>query len=92
MRHWTFDTIISCYRELYCSTRTGFTDPHLRTSNRASSSPMTKRRKTGHRSFLVLDAGMMHDEHGYWVEDEDTEEQGFLSTETDHIWSYDENR
>ena len=32
----------------------------------------------------------MHEEHGYWVEDEDNEEQGFLSTETDHIWSYDE--
>ncbi len=41
-------------------------------------------------NYTAVPAGMMHDEHGYWVEDEDTEEQGFLSNETDHIWSYDE--
>ena len=66
---YTIQIVQDAYRELFRNTRTGFTDPMLRRSQQKPG--MHRSRPKGARSFMILDAGIMEDEHGYWVEDED---------------------
>ena len=53
--------------------------------------PGTSRGNRGtKRSFYLFEAGKYEGEKGYWAEDEDTNEEGFLSTENETFWTLDE--
>ena len=66
-------------REILINTRTPIDDPNIR-------------REGGSRSFFVLENGEYEQEEGFWVIDEDTGEEGFVSIEDDGIfWVQDEN-
>ena len=67
------------FRTLFCSTRTGIRNPQVRLSG-----------PTHRRNFYLFEAGEFDGEEGYWAVDEDTNEEGFLSTEDDKFWTLDE--
>eukprot|EP00438_Fugacium_kawagutii_P016051 Skav221531 [mRNA] locus=scaffold1813:43:5619:- [translate_table: standard] len=65
MNEYTYQLVKQLFLELFCSTRTGVADPSLQ-----------HRRKT---TFLVIEEGEHEDEPGFWVVDEETQEEGFVS-------------
>ena len=79
--------------ELFCTTRTGLADPRLRTSVQGQHRGFRSNRTTGGRSFAILDHGDFDGQFGYWVQDEDTLEEGFIAEEDeeDVFWQVDEN-
>ena len=82
--------------ELFCATKTGLADPRLRNSvqgqHRGYRNSRLSRNSGGH-SFAILDSGDYDGQFGYWVQDEDTLEEGFLAEddEEDVFWQVDEN-
>ena len=42
------------------------------------------------RSFLVIEQGEVESVYGYWVQDDDTGEEGFLPEFDDVFWTYDD--
>ena len=75
---YTYDVVREVFIELFCAPRSSLDNPNLR------SSPTT-------RSFCVLEDGDMDGVAGYWVEDEDTAELGFLPEWEDVFWTFDDN-
>ena len=61
--------------ELFCMPRSSLDNPNLRTG-------------TGPRAFCILDQGEMYDEYGYWAEDENSGEVGFLPELEDVFWVF----
>ena len=74
---YTFDLVREVFIELFCMPKSSIDDPSLRTAIR-------------HRSFCVIDDGTMDGTSGYWVEDDDTGEVGFLPEFEDVFWIFDE--
>ena len=74
---YTFDMARTVFVELFCAPRSSLEKPMYR-STRAS------------RTFCVVEYGELDGETGYWVEDDDTHEQGFLAEYEDTLWQYDE--
>ena len=79
--------------ELFCTTRTGLADPRLRTSVHGQHRGFRNSRNTGGRSFAILDSGDYDGQFGYWVQDEDTFEEGFIAEDDDEevFWQVDDN-
>ena len=42
------------------------------------------------RQFLVIEQGEVESVYGYWVQDDDTGEEGFLPEFDDVLWTYDD--
>ena len=83
MRNYTLANVQEAYKTLFASVRTGIGNPMVR--------PGTSRGIRGtKRSFYLFEAGEYEGEEGYWAEDEDTNEEGFLSTENETFWTLDE--
>ena len=68
-------------------------DPRLRNSVQGQRRGYRNSRTTGGRSFAILDAGDCDGQFGYWVQDEDTLEEGFIAEddEEDVFWQVDED-
>ena len=79
--------------ELFCTTRTGLADPRLRTSVHVQHRGFRNSRNTGGRSFAILDTGDYDGQFGYWVQDEDTFEEGFIAEDDEEevFWQVDDN-
>lgn len=73
MQQYTYLQVKQLLMELFASTRTGVAYPLLHHNRRTT--------------FLVLDEGSLDDEEGYWVQDADTGEEGFVSLfAEDEFW------
>ena len=90
---YQYETVKSQVFELFCTTKTGLADPRLRTSVQGQHRGYRNSRNTGGRSFTILDSGDYDGQFGYWVQDEDTLEEGFIAEddEEDVFWQVDEN-
>ena len=66
------------FTELFCAPRNSWENPSLRGG------------RTQNRSFCILGDGEMDGAYGYWVEDDDSGEQGFLPEVEDVFWTYDD--
>ena len=75
--HYNFLNVRSYFIELFCHAKTSLDNPNFRPSG-------------GGRSFCILEEGWFENEEGYWVEDDDTQECGFLSTFEDVFWTCDD--
>ena len=84
MRNYTLAIVQEAYKTLFASVRTGIGNPMVR--------PRTSRTRGSKRSFYLFEAGEFDGEEGYWAEDEDTHQEGFLSTENDVFWTLDEEK
>ena len=65
MNQYTYLQVKQLFMELFCTTRTGIADPTIRHTKRST--------------FLVHEEGECEGEHGYWVVEEETGEEGFVS-------------
>ena len=65
MAQYTYLQVKQLFMELFCSTRTGIADPTIRHTKRST--------------FLVTEEGECDGELGYWVLEEETGEEGFVS-------------
>ena len=67
--------------------------PRLRTSVHGQHRGFRNSRNTGGRSFAILDSGDYDGEFGYWVQDEDTFEEGFIAEDDEEevFWQVDDN-
>ena len=65
MNNYTYLGVKGLFLDLFCGTATGTTDPSIRRQRRST--------------FLVLDEGDLEEESGYWVMDQETGEEGFVS-------------
>ena len=78
----------------FSATRTGLQDPNIRhTSHKKDRhGRRDQRRKRGGRNFLILDQGEYDGADGFWLQDEDTLEEGFLAAEDETVfWTIDDN-
>ena len=65
MNSYTYLGVKGLFLDLFCGTATGTADPSIRRQRRST--------------FLVLDEGDWEEESGYWVMDQETGEEGFVS-------------
>eukprot|EP00439_Symbiodinium_sp_Y106_P066001 s314_g10.t1 len=65
MSNYTYLGVKGLFLDLFCGTATGTADPSIRRQRRCT--------------FLVLDEGDLEEESGYWVMDQETGEEGFVS-------------
>ena len=75
---YTFDIIREVFLELFCNPKSSLENPNLRTAGTS-------------RSFCVIEDGDMDGVTGFWAEDEETGEVGFLPDLEDVFWVYDDN-
>ena len=54
--------------------------------------PRWKSDNSRSRSFFILDQGSLEEYDGYWVEDDENGEVGFLEEEADVFWLFDEDQ
>ena len=74
---YSFQVVRDIFMELFCAPKSSIDNPNLR------SGPTS-------RSFCVLEDGEMDGLAGYWVEDDDTGEVGFLPEWDDVFWVHDD--
>ena len=74
---YTYQMVRDVFMELFCAPKSSLDNPNLR------SSPTS-------RSFCVMEEGEMDGLSGFWVEDDDSGEVGFLPEWDDVFWVYDE--
>ena len=65
MAQYTYLQVKQLFMELFCTTRTGIADPTIRHVKRST--------------FLVIEEGENDGETGYWVAEEETGDEGFVS-------------
>ena len=65
MAQYTYLQVKQLFMELFCTTRTGIADPTIRHVKRST--------------FLVIEEGEYDGETGYWVAEEETGDEGFVS-------------
>ena len=65
MTQYTYLQVKQLFMELFCTTRTGIADPTIRHVKRST--------------FLVIEEGEYDGETGYWVAEEETGDEGFVS-------------
>jgi hypothetical protein len=75
---YRFGVIREAMIELFCAPRSSLEWPGYRTTT------------VGVRSFCVLEEGTMDDVDGFWVEDNETQDLGFLCAIEDEFWMQDE--
>ena len=77
IQQYSYDIVREIFIELFCAPRSSLDNPNLRSSQTS-------------RSFCILDEGEMDEMAGYWVEDDDTGELGFLPEWEDVFWTHDD--
>jgi hypothetical protein len=78
IQNYTFEALREAFVELFCAPRSSLENPMYRAS------------RTG-RSFCVLDQGHLSGDYGYWVEDDETLETGFVPEIDDIFWTFNED-
>ena len=81
IEQYTTTIVEGVFRELFASARTGFADPFV----------LDKRRQMK-RSYIILDQGDWEGSLGYWVQDEESLEEGFYDVEEQIFWTYKEEQ
>ena len=74
---YSFEAVRDVMLELFCAPKSSIDNPSLRTVQTV-------------RSFCVLDDGELDGQNGYWVEDDETGEEGFLPEFEETFWVYDD--
>merc|ERR1712026_613740 len=77
VQEYTFDALREAFIELFCAPKSGLDNPSFRTTGQG-------------RSFCVQDYGECEGQYGYWVQDDETEEEGFGPEFEDVFWTFDE--
>ena len=77
VQNYTFEGLREAFIELFCAPKSGLDNPNYRTSGQG-------------RSFLVYDYGECDGQYGYWVQDDETEEEGFVPEFDDVFWTFDD--
>ncbi len=86
LQDYTFEVIRAKYIELFCAPKNSLENPNIRMTGGMQTSGKTA------RSFLIIETGILDDEHhGFWVQDEETGEEGFIQDTEDSFWTLDEN-
>ena len=75
--NYQYEEIRQLFMELFCAPRNSWENPTL-VVNRGS------------RSFCVFEEGYLADDFGYWAEDDETGEQGFLLALSNVFWTFDD--
>ena len=86
LQDYTFSVIRAKYIELFCAPKNSLENPNIRmTGGPRQSGPSG-------RSFLIIESGVLDDQHhGFWVQDDETGEEGFIQDTEDSFWILDEN-
>jgi hypothetical protein len=71
---YTYESVRDIFIELFCAPRSSLENPSLRTGSQG-------------RSFCIMDHGDMDGTYGYWVEDDESGEVGFLPEVEDVFWT-----
>ena len=74
---YTYDMVREIFVELFCAPRSSLENPNLRAGSQG-------------RSFCILEEGDMDGIHGFWVEDDESLEVGFLPELEDVFWTFDD--
>ena len=77
VQNYTFEGLREAFIELFCAPRSGIDNPNYRTTGQG-------------RSFYVYEYGECDGQYGYWVQDEETEEEGFVPEFDDAFWTFDD--
>ena len=77
VQNYTFEGLREAFIELFCAPKSGLDNPNYRTTGQG-------------RSFCVFDYGECDGQYGYWVQDEETEEEGFVPEFEDVFWTFDD--
>ena len=77
VQQYTFEGLREAFIELFCAPKSGLDNPSYRTAGQ-------------NRSFCVYEYGECDGQTGYWVQDEETEEEGFVPEFDDVFWTFDE--
>ncbi|CAE7470064.1 unnamed protein product, partial [Symbiodinium sp. CCMP2592] len=80
---YTYPVVRQTMFDQFSTTRTGLQDPNIRHSSHKKDrhGRRDQRRKRGGRNFLILDQCEYDGVDGFWLQDEDTLEEGFLAAE-----------
>ena len=85
MPDYTWLVITEVFRDLLCNTKTGMNDPNVRPHGQTLGKARSSR---GHRRSIIIDEeGDFEDDEGWWVIDEETGEEGFLSQFDDTFYT-----
>ena len=79
VQQYTTMAVRDMFIELFCAPRSSLENPSLRTGT-----------VQNQRSFCILEEGEMDGVTGYWAEDDDTGDVGFLPEFEDTFWLYDD--
>jgi len=79
VQDYTYEAVRSMFMELFCAPRSSLENPLLRSTQAAHA-----------RAFCTFDYGTLYGSTGYWVQDESTNEEGFLDEYQDLFWVYDD--
>ena len=78
VENYTFQPVNDAFRELFCAPRSSLENPSLRVNGQ------------GHRSFCVMEDGEIDGIIGYWVQDDETGEEGFMGEFDNNFWVFDD--
>ena len=85
MPDYSWVVITEVFRDLLCTTKTGINDPNVRPHGQSRGKG---RSSGGHRrSFIIDEEGDFEDDEAWWVIDEETGEEGFLSQLDDTFYT-----
>ncbi len=77
VQDYMFEIARAAFLVLFCALRSSIENPSLRVSGQG-------------RTFYIVDYGDMDQSAGYWVVDEETNEEGFLPEFEDVFWVFDD--
>ena len=77
VQNYTFEALREAFIELFCAPKSGLDNPNYHTTGNG-------------RSFCVYEYGECDGQYGYWVQDEETEEEGFVPEFDDVFWTFDD--
>ena len=80
VHNYTFEGVRTVFIELFCAPRSSLDNPSLRVGGAANNS----------KAFCIIEDGEMDQVFGYWAEDDQTGETGFLPETEDVFWVYDD--
>ena len=80
LHNYQYELLKSRYYDLFIVASTGIQDPHIRKSTKG-------------RTFWIAEMGEFDGEAGFWVEDDENHEEGFMPLEADEeiFWCLDEH-
>ena len=82
VQNYTFEAVREVFVELFCAPKSSLDNPNLRASG-------VEGRQ---RNFCVIDSGELDGSSGYWVEDDDSCEAGFIPEFEDVFWVFDDQQ